>query len=35
MQIPSSQDAVYNAMEDVPHDSANPSFDVGDGITSY
>jgi beta-glucosidase len=35
MQIPSSQDAVYNAMEDVAADSANPSFDVGDGITSY
>jgi beta-glucosidase len=35
VEIPSSQDAVYAALEDVPHDSANPSFDVGDGITSY
>jgi len=35
MQIPSSQDAVYDALEDVPADSLNPSFDVGDGITSY
>jgi beta-glucosidase len=35
VEIPSSQDAVYAALEDVPHDSANPSFSVGDGITSY
>lgn len=35
MEIPSSQDAVYAADEDVPHDSANPTFEVGDGITAY
>jgi beta-glucosidase len=35
MEIPSSQDAVYAALEDVPHDSESPLFSVGDGITSY
>ena len=35
MEIPSSQAAVYTAYEDVPHDSADPTFEVGDGITSY
>lgn len=35
MEIPSSQAEVYAAFEDVPHDSANPSFAVGAGITSY
>lgn len=35
MEIPSSQAAVYDALEDVPHDSANPSFEIGAGITTY
>ena len=35
MEIPSSQDAVYAAEEDVPHDSANPTFEFGAGILSY
>ena len=35
VELPSTQDAVYAAFEDMPHDSENPSFSVGDGITSY
>jgi beta-glucosidase len=35
MEIPSSQAEVYAADEDVPHDTANPFFTVGAGITSY
>jgi beta-glucosidase len=35
MEIPSSQAAVYAAHEDVPHDTADPMFAVGAGITSY
>lgn len=35
MEIPSSQAEVYAAHEDVPHDTANPTFAVGAGITSY
>jgi beta-glucosidase len=35
MEIPLSQTEVYAAFEDVPHDTANPTFGVGDGITSY
>jgi beta-glucosidase len=35
MEIPSSQTEVYDALEDVPHDTANPTFAVGAGITSY
>jgi beta-glucosidase len=35
MEIPSSQSEVYAAHEDVPHDTANPTFAVGAGIMSY
>ena len=35
MELPSSQDAVYSALEDVPHDSQDPTFEVGAGLTSY
>jgi len=35
MEIPSSQDEVYASDEDVPHDTANPSFEIGAGILSY
>jgi beta-glucosidase len=35
MEMPSSQAAVYAAKEDVPHDTANPLFTVGAGITAY
>lgn len=35
MEIPSSQQAVYEAYEDVPQDSANPSFPLGAGMTTY
>lgn len=35
MEIPSSQAEVYEAYEDIPHDTANPTFAVGAGITSY
>ena len=35
MELPSSQAAVYAADEDVPHDTANPLFTIGSGITSY
>lgn len=35
MEIPSSQKAVYDSMEDVPDDSENPTFKVGFGITKY
>jgi beta-glucosidase len=35
MEMPSSQAEVYAQDEDVPHDTANPTFAVGAGITSY
>jgi beta-glucosidase len=35
MELPSSQDAVYAADEDVPHDTASPLFEVGAGTLSY
>jgi len=35
MEIPSSQAEVYAAFEDLPHDTANPTFAVGARITSY
>lgn len=35
MELPSSQQAVYDAFEDVPADSAAPSFPIGSGMTSY
>jgi beta-glucosidase len=35
MEIPSSQAEVYAQNEDVPHDTANPTFTVGAGLTSY
>lgn len=35
MEIPSSQAEVYAQDEDVPHDTANPTFAVGAGITTY
>jgi beta-glucosidase len=35
MEIPSSQEAVYNSKEDLPNDSADPTFPAGFGITKY
>lgn len=35
MEVPSSQQAVYDSREDVPNDSTAPSFAAGAGLTSY
>ena len=35
MELPSSQEAVYDSYEDLPHDSIGPSFEIRDGILSY
>jgi hypothetical protein len=35
MELPSSQWAVYDALEDLPHDSLNPSFNIRAGSTAY